>query len=387
MDDTPPTPSRPRGHSRNPLRLILLLVAGVAAALLPGGAAHAGDTPGTYSNWQFDGVSGLGDVAYTITVDADPGDQSQVYWSNQVSWTNGHGGYAGLQTNASTTRRLFLFSVWDVTEARPGSQGSWCEAFGGEGEGMSCRIWHTWTPGQTYRFHYRAEGGGWWGMTVTNTSTNAQFKLGSIRVGADTMSPGSVSWTEYYRWSDPRSSCATEPYSRARITAPVGNNGTLRARVTSAHAGQTCTDKAAVTVSGSSATHVNAIGNSVMGQMSGIGGKCVNVADAADATPALLQPCDGGAGQAWVWAYDGTIRSKLFACLDANGSANGAPVTQWSCNGGANQQWSHSNGRIVNAASGKCLDAANGSSANGTRLIIWTCGSNANQQWSIPARP
>ncbi|MEV4166319.1 DUF3472 domain-containing protein [Nonomuraea dietziae] len=109
------------------------------------------------------------------------------------------------------------------TTSSPASHGSWCETFGGEGEGMSCRIWHTWTPGQTYRFHYRAEGGGWWGMTVTNTSTNAQFKLGSIRVGADTMSPGSVSWAEYYRWSDPRSSCATEPYSRARITAPVGS--------------------------------------------------------------------------------------------------------------------------------------------------------------------
>ncbi len=85
-----------------------------------------------------------------------------------------------MQTNGRSDTNLFLFSVWDVTEARAGSAGSWCDRFGGEGEGMSCRIWHRWTAGQTYRFHYRSEGSGWWGMTVTNTATGTSFKLGSI---------------------------------------------------------------------------------------------------------------------------------------------------------------------------------------------------------------
>ena len=68
-----------------------------------------------------------------------------------------------MQTNADQTRNLFLFSVWDVTEARVGSAGSWCERFGGEGEGMSCRIWHSGpqaTPtGSTTRARAPAGGG------------------------------------------------------------------------------------------------------------------------------------------------------------------------------------------------------------------------------------
>lgn len=371
---------------RKPTLLVAATIGAAMSLVIPAGVAHAGDTPGTYVDWAFDGVSGLRDVAYTITVERDPGDQSQVYWSNQVGWTNGRGGYAGYQTNASTTQRLFLFSVWDVTEARPGSTNSWCQAFGGEGEGMSCRMWHKWTPGQPYRFHYQSEGSGWWGMTITNTATGLSFKLGSIRVGTDTMSPTSVSWVEYYRWSDSRSSCATEPYSRARFAAPTGNGGSLRARISGTHVSAGCRDRTTVTVSGSDAVHTNAIGNSVMGPITGIGGKCVDVANADNGTAATLWQCHGGGNQAWVLAYDGTIRSKLFACLDANGTGDGAAVTQWTCHGGANQQWRADGGRLINQGSGKCLDAYGASSANGTRLVVWSCHGGTNQNWSVPVK-
>lgn len=121
---------------RTPLRkVVAAVVLALVAAVSIGSPAQAGETPGTYSNWAFDGVSGLSDVAYTITVEQHPGQQSQIYWSNQVSWTNGHGGYAGMQTNADQTRNLFLFSVWDVSEAgsaRPvaGATGSAARARG-----------------------------------------------------------------------------------------------------------------------------------------------------------------------------------------------------------------------------------------------------------------
>jgi len=48
--------------------------------------AHAGDTPGTYTNYQFDpAVTALNSVDFGITVKADPGYRANVYWSNQFS--------------------------------------------------------------------------------------------------------------------------------------------------------------------------------------------------------------------------------------------------------------------------------------------------------------
>ncbi|MFW6692553.1 ricin-type beta-trefoil lectin domain protein [Streptomyces sp. MAR4 CNX-425] len=372
------------------MRRVAVFVAMIAFALtVAAPPAQAGETPGTYSHWNFDGTTGLSDVAYGVTVEQHPGQQSQIYWSNQVSWVDGPGGYAGMQTNARADSNLFLFSVWDTSEARPGSEGSWCLRFGGEGEGMSCRMWHKWTPGHTYRFHYRAEGSGWWGMTVTDTATGSSFKLGSIRVGSDRMSPSSVSWVEYYRWSDSRSSCQTEPYSRARFDAPTGNDGTVTARLSGTKA-NTCPgfpdDGAAVTAAGSGARHTLGIGNSVMGPITGAADKC---ADVASDGSVVLWSCHGGGNQAWVMSQDGAIRAKDFSCLDIDGAgtADGTRVISWDCHARANQQWRAENGALVNPATGKCLDTENGATADGTRLVIRTCDGSATQRWTAPARP
>ena len=134
----------------------------VAFAVALASTEALADTPGSYSSFTFDNVKSLSDVAYTVTVEQDPGSQSAVFWSNQVDFTNGTVAYAGMQTDAGPDR-LFLFSVWGATEYKAGSRGSFCVRFDGEGWGMSCRMWHTWTPGQPYRFHYQSEGGGWFG--------------------------------------------------------------------------------------------------------------------------------------------------------------------------------------------------------------------------------
>lgn len=369
-----------------------LALAGLGGAVVGGTStaspAHAGETPGTYSYWSFEGATGLSDATYGITIDEHPGQQSQIYWSNQVSWNNGPGGYAGMQTNADQDKNLFLFSVWDVFEAEPGSEGSWCERFGGEGEGMSCRIWHEWTPGQTYRFRYQHEGGGWWSMRVRNTSTDQSFVLGRIKVGAQRLAPDSVSWVEYYRWSDPRSSCLTEPYSSAHFDLPVGNGGGRTATVSDTRE-NTCpgfpnggTD---VVVGASAVTHTLGIGNSVMGPITRSGGKCADVDGGSDAdgTPVLLYGCHGGGNQAWVLANDGTVRSKLFACLDAGRS--GVFITE--CGQANSQRWKVEAGQLVNAASGKCLATKGGGIADGTRLVMAVCDGSPAQNWTTPKRP
>ncbi|MGW5720898.1 ricin-type beta-trefoil lectin domain protein [Amycolatopsis sp. NPDC003865] len=124
------------------------------------------------------------------------------------------------------------------------------------------------------------------------------------------------------------------------------------------------------------------------GQITGIGGKCVDVAGAnnANGTAVQLYDCNGTSAQQWTVGSDGTVKA-LGKCLDVTsaGTANGTPIQLWDCNGSTAQKWSANGSQnLVNAGSGKCLDATGNSSANGTRLQIWTCGSGANQKWTLP---
>ncbi|MFE7648997.1 ricin-type beta-trefoil lectin domain protein [Streptomyces phaeoluteigriseus] len=123
------------------------------------------------------------------------------------------------------------------------------------------------------------------------------------------------------------------------------------------------------------------------GPITGVGGKCVDVAGAnsANGTPVQLYDCNGTAAQQWTVGGDGTIRA-LGKCLDvaSGGTADGTLVQLWDCNGTAAQQWAVPAARdIVNPQADKCLDASGGSSANGTRLHIWTCTGAVNQKWTV----
>ncbi|MTD56212.1 chitinase [Amycolatopsis pithecellobii] len=124
------------------------------------------------------------------------------------------------------------------------------------------------------------------------------------------------------------------------------------------------------------------------GQITGYGGKCVDVAGAATAngTHVQLYDCNGTAAQRWTTG-DGTVRA-LGKCLDVTGgaTANGAKVQLYDCNGTSAQSWTYNSGTkaLVHNGSGKCLDDTDWNTANGTQLQIWDCAGTANQQWSAP---
>ena len=125
------------------------------------------------------------------------------------------------------------------------------------------------------------------------------------------------------------------------------------------------------------------------GPITGIAGKCVDVAAAstANGTAIQLYTCNGTDAQRWTVGTDGTLRA-LGKCMDvASGStANGAKVQLWDCNGSGAQVWqAQSNQTLRNPQSNKCLDARGNSSADGTRLQIWDCSASANQRWTLPA--
>ncbi|MEV6693610.1 glycosyl hydrolase family 18 protein [Micromonospora sp. NPDC051196] len=125
------------------------------------------------------------------------------------------------------------------------------------------------------------------------------------------------------------------------------------------------------------------------GPITGIAGKCVDVAAAntANGTAIQLYTCNGTNAQRWTVGADGTLRA-LGKCLDVTsaGTANGTPIQLWDCNGTGAQVWqAQSNGTLRNPASNRCLDATGNSSADGTRLQIWDCFGGSNQVWRLPA--
>ncbi|MEV0619198.1 ricin-type beta-trefoil lectin domain protein [Nonomuraea sp. NPDC050404] len=123
------------------------------------------------------------------------------------------------------------------------------------------------------------------------------------------------------------------------------------------------------------------------GAITGLAGKCVDVAggSSADGAAVQLYTCNGTAAQQWTRPGDGTLRA-LGKCMDVrdHGTADGSQLQLWSCTGAANQQWTHTAGRdLINPAANKCADVTGNTSADGTRLQLWTCTGAANQKWTL----
>ena len=129
-------------------------------------------------------------------------------------------------------------------------------------------------------------------------------------------------------------------------------------------------------------------GGSHTGVITGVGGKCVDVASGgtANGTAVQLYDCNGTASQSWTVGTDGTVRA-LGKCLDVTGqgTANGTLLQLWDCNGSGAQQWTaESDGHLLNPQSGRYLDVPGGNTANGTRLQIYDRNTNAWQIWHLP---
>lgn len=128
------------------------------------------------------------------------------------------------------------------------------------------------------------------------------------------------------------------------------------------------------------------------GQITGAGGKCVDVDTntAVGGRAVQLYTCGTATGQRWSVTADGTIRA-FGKCLDItnNGTANFSPVQLWDCipNAGAQQWRPQPNGSLLNPQSGRCLDLPSGITTDGTDLQIYDCNGQAPQVWNLPGQP
>ncbi|MFF3941768.1 ricin-type beta-trefoil lectin domain protein [Streptomyces phaeofaciens] len=131
-------------------------------------------------------------------------------------------------------------------------------------------------------------------------------------------------------------------------------------------------------------------GGGTTGTLTGLAGKCLDVAAGAtaDGTAVQLYGCNGSTAQRWTVGSDGTVRA-LGKCLDVSGAstADGARVQLYTCNGTAAQRWSYNSAThdVVNTGANKCLDVSGNNSADATPTQIWTCTGAANQKWTLNA--
>jgi glucose/arabinose dehydrogenase/PKD repeat protein len=124
----------------------------------------------------------------------------------------------------------------------------------------------------------------------------------------------------------------------------------------------------------------------VPGRVTGIGGKCMDIAGAntADGTQVQLWTCNNTSAQSWTRTGQ-TIRA-LGKCLDISGgaTANGTKVQVWTCNNSGAQNWVvESGGAVRNPQSNRCLEAPGGQTGDGTPLRIWDCNAGTNQRWTF----
>ncbi|MGA5299784.1 family 16 glycoside hydrolase [Nucisporomicrobium flavum] len=162
------------------------------------------------------------------------------------------------------------------------------------------------------------------------------------------------------------------------VTLRAGGN-TIAYKVDSGDVGHVNLDNLTVGNAGSSP------GAPRTGTVTGIGGKCLDVAGGANAdkTKVQIYTCNNSSAQSWT--RDGDTLRALGKCLDIDnaGTADGTKVQLYTCNNSAAQVWQQqANGSLLNPASGKVLDVAGGATADGTQVQIWTWADVAQQRWT-----
>jgi hypothetical protein len=175
----------------------------------------------------------LWNVEGAIGVEQFPGDESKYFWAWFYNFDNGDGTYIGLQTTGGP--RMAIFSIWNAVEA----DGPACVAFGGEGDGLSCRLPFNFEPGHVYRTRIRSLSDDWWAGSIIDANTLEEYPIGSIRTrpGVSGIQGWAVSFTEYYGDDVP---CSDIGIAGAWFERPLANDGSLSGTPVGNAAGPAC---------------------------------------------------------------------------------------------------------------------------------------------------
>ncbi|WP_189145389.1 ricin-type beta-trefoil lectin domain protein [Streptomyces lacrimifluminis] len=129
-------------------------------------------------------------------------------------------------------------------------------------------------------------------------------------------------------------------------------------------------------------------GNENPAAITGLGGFCLDVRNAATADGTVIQisTCNSGDAQKWTLGLGGQLKA-LGKCATAVGTADSGAVQLSTCNSSDAQKWTlGANGSLKNTASARCLDIPGSSPASGTALQIATCANSTDQRWTLTDR-
>lgn len=270
-------------------------------AWAPALALAAPSPQGTYTDHVWPG--GHYNVDSFLTVEASsPG----YFWAHQFSLKDASGGYVGLQDDGyffdGTRGKLAIFSIWNAGAA----SGPSCQAFSNEGQGYSCRIPYAWTPGHKYRLRVwatsSAASGRWWSAWVMDLSTGEESFIGQILAGGTGwLDTWSVNFTEYF--GPALTSCAAQPYARARWSEPGADNATVNPKSSTSRVSTSagCAN-GAVSSSGPDELHEMGVGGTCQpdcvgkcgGALDGCGGLCAAPCGVSESSDAGAPGGDGG---------------------------------------------------------------------------------------------
>ncbi len=192
--------------------------------------------PGTYTWYTFDHVSSIYNLDIYTKWNESPANGA-IFAAFQIGFQAGGGGYIGTQVNG--TKKLVLFSLWDMEENSASAQPTGnCGRFGGEGTGAQCLIEYNWVEGREYRLRIWAldsdSEGERWIATIYDTSTQVDTMIGIIKLlnskghkGYGWLTPYNlITWLEYF--SGPVQ-CTNQPYANVQWRGPYANNNTYTA--------------------------------------------------------------------------------------------------------------------------------------------------------------
>jgi len=203
-------------------RLALLGLMGLAS----GAYAVSASYQTAYSNFQLQSNS-LYNIDIPLTINIDPGKGATRFFSEQIA-IGPYGAYIGLQTDMQqangTVGKGALFSIWGASSATAGSAGSWCQNFGDEGTGYSCRIAYPWSAGTTYRLRVWQVTANSWTAYIQDLTSGKEVILGTISLPtANNLLRGNVTtFTEYYGNDFP--ACSDLKQSQVTWGLPLGDN-------------------------------------------------------------------------------------------------------------------------------------------------------------------
>lgn len=202
------------------MRKLLTALAGAALLIsAPGSNATA-----MWTHWQ----QGPGIYRYTqnFTVEKVGRD---TFWASQFNFVENPagGGYVGVQNNGYAfsfgNTDMAIFSLWDAIHAEPG-EGAVCGAFGGEGEGLSCRAPISLQDGSRFMVRVSATGTNSktdntteYSASVFNLDTNERRFLGKITVKGEVNMTAPNNFIEYF---GPQKDCMDRPLAIATFKAP-----------------------------------------------------------------------------------------------------------------------------------------------------------------------